>query len=49
MKHLITLGFLIAAFAMYGIGQGASAGILLCIGGICELIFWKRLFNSFKK
>ena len=49
MKHLITLGFLIAAFAMYGIGQGPSAGILFCIGGVCELIFWKRIFNLRKK
>jgi hypothetical protein len=49
MKHLITLGFLVAAFIMYELAHGQVADILFCIGGIFELIFWRRVLKFREK
>jgi hypothetical protein len=49
MKHLITLGFLIAAAAMYAFGSELGSGILVGLGMWSELVFWKRLLFSGRK
>jgi hypothetical protein len=45
MKHLVTLGFLIAAAMMYAYGELVGSGILFCLGGLSEAIFWKRVLD----
>jgi hypothetical protein len=45
MKHLITLGFLLAAGIMYGYGEMVGSSILFCLGGLSEVIFWKRVLD----
>ncbi|WP_238531346.1 hypothetical protein [Collimonas fungivorans] len=45
MKHLITLGCLTAAVAMYILGLESGAAILFAIGILFEVTFWKRVLN----
>ncbi len=45
MKHMITLGLLIAAGVLYAYGEMAGSGILFFLGGLSEVIFWKRVLN----
>lgn len=48
MKHVITLGCLAGAAAMYAMGAELGAAILFAAGFLCELAFWKRALNSRK-
>jgi hypothetical protein len=43
MRHLLTLGLLIAAFALYALGAEKSSAALMFIGAYFELISWKRM------
>jgi hypothetical protein len=44
MRHLITVGFLIAAIAAYLTSAGPGwVGALFLVGMLCEGIFWFRL------
>jgi hypothetical protein len=45
LKHMITLGFLIAACTMYAYGEVIGSGILFFLGCVSEMIFWKRVQN----
>ncbi len=49
MRHLITVGFLIAAYAMYIVGSEVGSVILFALGAVSELIFFKRLLSPHKK
>lgn len=44
-RHLITVGFLMAALAMYYFGLETGAAVLFVAGMVCEIVFWKRLFR----
>ena len=43
MRHLLTLGLLIAAFALYALGAEKSSTVLMFIGACFELVSWKRM------
>jgi hypothetical protein len=49
MRHLITLAFLIGAVALYVLGAGLSAMVLLALGVVAELVFWFRVFRIFRR
>lgn len=43
MRHLLTLGLLIAAFALYDLGAEKGSTALIFIGVCFEVISWKRM------
>lgn len=45
LRHLITVGFVMASLAMYYFGMETGAALLFIAGMVCELVFWKRLFS----
>jgi hypothetical protein len=45
LRHLITVGFLLASLALYYFGIDSGAAALFVAGMACELVFWKRLFS----
>jgi hypothetical protein len=45
LRHLVTIGFLLASLALYYIGLDSGATALFVAGMVCELVFWKRLFS----
>jgi hypothetical protein len=42
MRHLITIGCLVAAIILYATGDKSTAGLLL-LGAVFEAAFWFRL------
>jgi hypothetical protein len=45
MRHLITIGCLLAAIILYATGDKSTAGLLL-LGAAFESAFWIRLVRS---
>lgn len=45
MRHSITFACLAAAAGFYYTGMETNGAILFGIGGLCELVFWKRLLR----
>ena len=43
MTHGLTAIFLLAAFAMYGLGFSGASGLMVMAGGLFESWFWIRL------
>ncbi|MGR8942432.1 MAG: hypothetical protein ACU83P_12665 [Gammaproteobacteria bacterium] len=49
MKYqLVTVAILLVALAFYMLGYSVLGGIAFVIGGVFELWFWVRLFDSSK-
>ena len=47
MRHLITVGFLVAAIAAYAAALGNGVvGALFVVGMLCEGVFWWRLVRD---
>jgi hypothetical protein len=49
MRHLITLGCLVAALACYLMSYELCAGLLFVAGGVLEFTFWRRIGLGPKK
>lgn len=45
-QHAVTVGFLIAAAALYIVGAAIAATILVVLGMLAEGIFWVRLIRG---
>lgn len=45
-KRLITVLFLLLAFALYFVGMALPAAIFLLLGLLSEAVFWVRLLRS---
>lgn len=45
MRHLVTIGCLLAALVLYSVGDKSTAGLLL-LGVAFEAAFWFRLSRS---
>jgi hypothetical protein len=45
MRHLITIGCLVAAIILYATGDKSTAGLLL-LGAVFEGVFWFRLVRG---
>lgn len=45
MKHMITLGCLAGAVAMYALGSDTGVAIFFGTGLVLELCFWKRVLR----
>jgi len=49
MRHLITVAFLVAAFAAYWASAGPGLiGLFFLVGMLCEGVFWFRLVRREK-
>jgi hypothetical protein len=45
-QHAVTVGFLIAAAALYIVGAAIAATILVVLGMLAEGVFWVRLIRG---
>jgi hypothetical protein len=46
MRHLITIACLAVSLALYCAGLESGAAALMALGGLFEIVFWKRVMSK---